>query len=86
MHTRLIAAGAVLVILGAILLAVTLGGIVDHREELRAADTEPSTAVDQRARPAVLPVAAGLCLAAGAGLIGIGANRWYAYRERTTRA
>jgi hypothetical protein len=83
MHRQLIGAGAALAILGVLLLVLALGNRSARSEETRVSGAPPA-AVESRRGPMVLTVAAGLCLAAGAGLVGIGANRWYAYRERTT--
>jgi hypothetical protein len=85
MHKRLLMVGAVLVLLGAVMLAATLGESTHHRSEPPvAASGRPADVPTTESAP-VLSIGAGLCLAAGAALVGIGANRWYAYRERTTR-
>jgi len=80
MQTRLIALGCLLVVCGAIALGFTLSGLSGDRV---APPPGGSIGAAQTQEPSlVLPVIGGLCLAAGTGLIGIGANRWYATRER----
>lgn len=86
MHVRLIALGVALAMIGAVLLATMLGGTAgDRNESVDPVGSQP-TEVSENTPSLLLPIGAGLCLAAGAGLIGIGANRWYAYRERSPRA
>jgi hypothetical protein len=85
MHVRLIAFGVALAMVGAVLLATMLRGAAgDRNESLGPVGSQPAE-VSENTPSLLLPIGAGLCLAAGAGLIGIGANRWYARRERDTR-
>ncbi len=82
MQTRLIALGAVLVLFGAFVMAGTFGRLPDERfgsptSQSLAGATGPSR---------ILPITGGLALAAGAALVGIGANRWHATARRRNQA
>lgn len=82
MQARLIAFGAVLVLFGALLMAGTIGRLPNER-----ADSPTSQSLIGPSGPSrLLPIAGGLALAAGAALVGIGANRWYATARGRNRA
>ena len=69
--------GVVLLCLGAIVLGVTVFGSLQTEPE-RAEPNTPAAVVEvQRHQPSrAWSIVGGLSLAAGAGLIGIGMNRW----------
>lgn len=81
MHTRLIALGVVLFLAGVLLVAWTLSDRPDERASaVMPGAAAPNGAADSGNTNMALPIAGGLCLAAGGALIGIGANRWRAGR------
>jgi hypothetical protein len=84
MQTRLIALGAVFVLCGALILAGIIGRLPDER----IGPPTSQSLIGSSGPSWILPIAGGFAMAAGAALVGIGANYWYATargRNRTLR-
>jgi hypothetical protein len=74
MNRAMVLAGAALVVAGAVMLAMLLSHATTPVSPVAAPVPDLSSQSDAPSR--LWPVLIGLTLAAGAGLIGIGMNRW----------
>ncbi len=82
----LLAAGATLLVIGAIVMSVIVGGALMTRDDQPALATNTSeslaTAATEDEPSRLWAVVGGLTLAVGAGLVGIGLNSWRTARPR----
>ena len=72
MNRAMVLAGAALVVAGAVMLAMLLSHAATPVSPIAAPDLSLQSAAPSR----LWPILIGLTLAGGAGLIGIGMNRW----------